>query len=1042
MSDVKLHAGGPRSGRAQHLERILAQHWGHALLVVPSRSAARMRLERVLRTHALAGCLHPPVLDFKSFTEQILTREGEPPRKASDLRRRLALDTALAQLREQGLLDSFPEPGQGAGLVAHLLEIITQLKQAAIEPHEFRAKLATIGAPTPLDLVTAAAYEAYQAALIDAGLYDVPGLYWRAHDIAAAGRPKALEDIDLLIFDGFDDFTPSEFRLLTALAPHMERMYFGLALDLQSDRNDVYHLATSAKDRILTAFNATIVEHETAACESLAHYAADNAFWRSAPQPPTGLGDNLRVVRCIDPLHEAEALARRARALILSGTTADRIAVVYRNLSASAPWLRAVFSEYGVDARIDHAAPLAASAAGTFLSSVLHATVTWEREGIAEVLTSSLFAPGGAAEPRLMETASVARRAVILEGHFEWYTRLEAHAVRVDTKKPREAATARLALAAVTFLAEATSKIPAHGLLDAYCEATDALIDALGVPHGLAALPHRAEEEIEALGALRGLLADLAEAGGAEMAREDFVALLDQALRDTKGPKTGPRAGVQCLDATNARHLDFDHVFFGGLNEGAVPQPSGTNAIYNEAARARLRAAGIALEGREERAAREMALYHHVLALPRAGLVLSYRLNEGGREAAPSPFLVQTMDLFEKSRPEVQEAPPLADAFVPGLAEAASRREARNAAFAHGAREVAEAFPRTARAAAIEQERYTGRDYTAHDAVLGDAGAVAIVAARFDAEHVFSVAQLEAYARCPFEFYVRRVLRIEEDDAPEAELGHLLRGEIMHRVLQLFHLHFIGRAASEIDPGEASVEMQRLLEQVFEEKAWKAKAAPDGVIAAERLRMERLLSRYLAWAREKHGETWRPMHFEQGFGPARGDDADATQPPSFVLGTPAGQVKFSGRIDRVDEGDATLRIVDYKTGGMPSTAEISEGISLQLAVYSLACEQHLFPGKTCAEGMYVRVGGAKEQQALRTRILDKGMIQDRAITEIARCLGALRAGVFVPFPMVKVCHGCTMAHICRHEKARIERKVPPSVLGLVPCGWDDEEGSE
>ena len=43
--------------------------------------------------------------------------------------------------------------------------------------------------------------------------------------------------------------------------------------------------------------------------------------------------------------------------------------------------------------------------------------------------------------------------------------------------------------------------------------------------------------------------------------------------------------------------------------------------------------------------------------------------------------------------------------------------------------------------------------------------------------------------------------------------------------------------------------MRELVEQVFEERAWKAKAAPDGVIAAERLRMERLLARYLAWAR-------------------------------------------------------------------------------------------------------------------------------------------------------------------------------------------------
>lgn len=1042
MSAVKLHAGGPRSARAQHLERLLADNWGRARLVVPTRSSARMRLERMLRAHRLPGCLHSPIIDFKSFTEQILTRSGETPRMAGDLRRRLALDGVLEEMADAGRLAAFPEESRGAGLVSHLLAIITQLKQAAIEPHGFRRALEIIGEATVLDEVAASAYEGYQEAMIAAGLYDVPGLYWRAHDIAVAGRPRALEGVEVLIFDGFDDFTPSEFRLVTALAPHVAQLHFGLALDLQSDRRDVYHLAASAAERIQTAFNAAIVEHESAPCATLANYAADHAFWRSAPQPPGELESNLRIVRCIDPIHEAETLARRARALVLSGTPPDRIAIVYRNLSSAAPWLRAAFAEYALPAHIGHAAPLSATAAGAFLASVLHATATWEREGIAEVIASPLFAPSTGSSAQRMAAGSIARRALILEGQFEWRTRLEQYAARVERKDLREAETARALLDAVTVLDEATRVFDKDAALSARCEAADALLDALGLENALAALPHGAEEELAALGALRGLLAELANAGNAEMARADFVALLDQALRDTTGPKCGPRAGVQCLDVLNARHLDFDHVFFGGLNEGAMPQLSGTNAIYNEAARARLRAAGIALEGREERAAREMAAYHHILALPRKSLVLSYRLNEGGREAAPSPFLVQTMDLFEKTRTDVQEPPPLADAFIPSLDAAASLRETRNAAFALGVKSAEDAFPEAARGASIERDRYVDRNFTAYDAVLAQAAAAKIIGQRFGADHEFSVSQLEAYARCPFEFYVRRVLRVDEDDAPEAELGHLLRGEIMHRVLQLFHERYRGMPTCAIPEEGAALAMRELVEQVFDERAWKAKAAPEGVIAAERLRMERLLARYLARAREKQDDTWLPTYFEQAFGAARGDAAETPQPSAFELQTAAGTVKFSGRIDRIDESGNSLRIVDYKTGGMPSAAQISEGISLQLAVYSLACEQHLFPGKTCDEAMYVRVGGAKEQQALTGRGTDKPTIQGRAVEEIARCLDALRAGVFIPFPRVQVCHGCTMAHICRHETARIARKTPPPALGLTVPAADEEDATE
>lgn len=136
------------------------------------------------------------------------------------------------------------------------------------------------------------------------------------------------------------------------------------------------------------------------------------------------------------------------------------------------------------------------------------------------------------------------------------------------------------------------------------------------------------------------------------------------------------------------------------------------NAIYNEAERARLAASGIELEGRRERAAREMALYHHLLALPRASLTLSYALNIGGREAAPSPFLVQTMELLA-NRPGVVEASPLADSFLPPLDATASLREARNRAFALGGPAVAAQFPQAAQGAAIDASA-TPRKHSEH----------------------------------------------------------------------------------------------------------------------------------------------------------------------------------------------------------------------------------------------------------------------------------------------------------------------------------------
>ena len=133
-----------------------------------------------------------------------------------------------------------------------------------------------------------------------------------------------------------------------------------------------------------------------------------------------------------------------------------------------------------------------------------------------------------------------------------------------------------------------------------------------------------------------------------------------------------------------------------------------------------------------------------------------------------------------------------------------------------------------------------------------------------------------------------------------------------------------------------------------------------------------------------------------------------------------------------------MRLIDYKSGGMPSAGEIARGVSLQLAVYALACEQLLYPGKACNDALYVKVGGAREQAGLKTRDADRSAIEAATIATIARSLQGIRGGVFPPLPTGKTCYGCTTAHICRHERARIDRKPVPAVLAGLGEETEDE----
>jgi len=189
-----------------------------------------------------------------------------------------------------------------------------------------------------------------------------------------------------------------------------------------------------------------------------------------------------------------------------------------------------------------------------------------------------------------------------------------------------------------------------------------------------------------------------------------------------------------------------------------------------------------------------------------------------------------------------------------------------------------------------------------------------------------------------------------------------------------------------------------------------------------------MLNRLRRYARIEYAQEeeacWKAVHFEVGFGRTAGDDEaePATRAP-FVMARESGPVRFTGRIDRIDRDGDKARIIDYKSGGVPSSGEITGGKSIQLSVYAEAVEQHLLPGSTCAEARYLAVGKTERREALGLN--GKGKWPDREANmaaSIARAVDGIQRGYFPPVRGGNTCYGCGQARACRHEESRIARK--------------------
>jgi ATP-dependent helicase/nuclease subunit B len=81
------------------------------------------------------------------------------------------------------------------------------------------------------------------------------------------------------------------------------------------------------------------------------------------------------------------------------------------------------------------------------------------------------------------------------------------------------------------------------------------------------------------------------------------------------------------------------------------------------------------------------------------------------------------------------------------------------------------------------------------------------------------------------------------------------------------------------------------------------------------------------------GGDGRPLEVEWRFGEAAG--------LPVALALPGGrQVRFAGRVDRVDVTVAGARVIDYKTGkGTSERERLKAGLSVQLPAYQLAVRQ-------------------------------------------------------------------------------------------------------
>jgi ATP-dependent helicase/nuclease subunit B len=322
----------------------------------------------------------------------------------------------------------------------------------------------------------------------------------------------------------------------------------------------------------------------------------------------------------------------------------------------------------------------------------------------------------------------------------------------------------------------------------------------------------------------------------------DYFNLLDHVVREESVSFPGtPLGGLQVLGLLETRGLKFDTVYMVDVNDDVLPAGPGENLLLPQQVRTKL-----GLETHRDR--ERLQEYYFNLVLRGARKVhLFYTESEGGRR--------------EKSR------------FVQKLIWRQEQRRERP----------------------LEGELEKDIRYRLN-LVTPRPGEICKTKEMVDflrSRNSFSASQLDAYLRCPLQFYYESVLRLREISEAADEVDARDVGTLVHRILHRFFASCTGRILGE-DQLRAE-ELDRTAGECFTEVYGTELLGPALFLRAQVQRqLRQFLDAYQLPMVRDHRIEIREVEKD--------------------LSAEKGGFRFVGRVDRIELRDGKPYILDYNTG--------------------------------------------------------------------------------------------------------------------------------
>ena len=547
-------------------------------------------------------------------------------------------------------------------------------------------------------------------------------------------------------------------------------------------------------------------------------------------------------------------------------------------------------------------------------------------------------------------------------------------------------------------------------------------------------------------GRVLSILADLAPMGsvGPVDVSEVYRVLAPNLLELTERPEAFRYGKVFVAPVSVARGLSFDVVFIPGMAERLFPRKIIQDPILSDRLRRKL---DDRLETNRDRVSDERLALRIAMGTAREQVVMSFpRVDlEHGRQRVSSFYALESLRAATGKLPSISDLDRQAQAdrsTRPGWPAPKDQMEAIDHAefdlsiidalldtdedaAAGSARFLITSNAHLARSLRWRWMRYAN-SWTVADGLMirKRVGRDSIEQHRLSVR-AYSPTSLQAYAACPYQFFLQAIQRLSPREEAEAieRLDPLQRGALIHDIqfqalTALRDQHML--PINELELGQANEVLANAVKSVSDKYRDRLAPAIDRVwndaLAAIHADLREWLYRM---SQDESGYV--PWRFELSFGLRdieRSDEHSQPEPIELKAG-----FLLRGCIDLIERNaQGALRVVDHKTGRVhiPPGAIIAGGESLQPLLYGLAT-QVLFPDapSVSAEIYYCTSAGLFETRGFTFQDNAK-LIAKRLAETIDE---SIHRGQLPAAPKEGACEHCNFTAICGHqEEYRTERK--------------------